>query len=530
MSKSAKRRQAKKARDAAAEESAPPAPTPTPEPKSAAKAKAKAATPAAPPKAAEPPKAEPKSKAKAKAEPKAEPVVEAKAKGKAEAKPKAAAAEQPKAQAKAKEQPAQPKAKEQPKAASKAKAKAKPAEPPKPKEPEIPSYVEFDDGKGGEWEEISGKTKKQEKQAEKKKQKEIEEAKKKQEEEEAAKKAEADKKAAEIAALKAAKQAQKQAAKAAAAPKATVEEPKPVAVTEPVKPAANTTTPAEPEKPQEPPDVTATVQVPDGKIGRVIGPGGSNIRKITEETGIKKIDTSSDVVTIIGPAAAVPLAEAAIKELIEKGFMQLSYKDFAEGSIQVHPSCFPDIIGQRGAVINDIKKATEVEIKIPEVPKGDGKGSGKGGADSGKKYKVEIIGDKDNVEKAKEIINAILMYGHHEVTHPDIVHEEMEIPQECYGFIIGRGGSELRHIQNNYEVKVNIPRQYSVNDKVVITGLSSSVERTVKHINKLLSDESDKAKEKEEKAAKGEKAPRKRDEDDEGPMEPWMAAYMKTRK
>mmetsp|Transcript_83841 Transcript_83841/g.132031 ORF Transcript_83841/g.132031 Transcript_83841/m.132031 type:complete len:529 (+) Transcript_83841:89-1675(+) len=517
MSKSAKRRAAKKARDAAAEEEPAPAPkaTPAEAPKSAPKAKAKAQT--APAVAAAPKAAEPKSKAKAKAEPKVEPVPEPKAKAKGKAEPKASVE--------------QPKAKEQPKAASKAKAKAKAEAPPPPKkEEEIPEYIQFDDGKGGAWEECTGKSKKQEKQAEKKKQKEEEEAKKKLEEEEAAKKA-------EIEAKKQAKQAQKQAAKAATEPK--VETPKPVA---PVAPApakvvpATATTKAEPEGPKEPPDTTVVVKIPEGKIGRVIGPKGANIIKIQEKTEIKKIDTMGDTVTIIGPAEKVPLAEAAVKELIEKGYMQLAFDNFAQDGVMIHPSSIPDIIGSRGAVINAIKDHTKVEIKMPEVPKGgkDGLGKGGSGAESKQKYKVEIVGDKEGVDQAKEIINSILMYGHHEVTHPDEAHEEMEIPQESYGFIIGRGGSELRHIQNSYHVKVNIPRATSVNDKVVIVGLSSDVERAVKHINKLMMDESEKAQEREQKeaakaAGKGstERAPRRSDDDDEGPMEPWMRAYIR---
>ena len=43
---------------------------------------------------------------------------------------------------------------------------------------------------------------------------------------------------------------------------------------------------------------------------------------------------------------------------------------------------------------------------------------------SSKKYKITIDGSAETVEKAKTIINNIVMYYHNEVTHPGEVHEE----------------------------------------------------------------------------------------------------------
>jgi predicted RNA-binding protein YlqC (UPF0109 family) len=522
MSKSAKRRAAKKARDATAEEEAapPPAPEPVPAAKSKAAAKSAAAPPAAAPKAAEPKgKAKAKAKAEAKAEPAPAPKAAAKAEAKAKAQPEAKAAAQPKAESKKAAQPSP----EQSKAKAKGKAKAQPAEPPKPKEPEIASYVEFDDGSGGGWDVASSQTKKQQKQQERKLQKEAEEKQKKQEEEEAAKKAEAEKAAS----------AKKQSAKAKATPKAKVvaAEAKPSApgavapVTgETPKPTAS----ADPEKPEEPAEIleTAVVPIPSGMMGRVIGPRGVNIETIKMKIeGIKTFDTAGgSQVTIVGAPASVPLAEAAVKELIEKGYMSLSYEDFAEGKVLIHPSSIPEIIGSRGAVINKIKEVAKVEIKMPEVPKGkDGLG-GKGvPADASKKYPIEIVGDKENVEKAKQIITDIMTYGHHADTHEDVIHEELDIPPESYRYIIGRAGSELRHTQNHYEVKVNIPRENSViKDKVLVIGEQMKVELAVKHIWKMVT-EAEQPKEPKEKTTD------KFDKDDE-PNEPWMNAYMYKRK
>jgi len=127
------------------------------------------------------------------------------------------------------------------------------------------------------------------------------------------------------------------------------------------------------------------------------------------------------------------------------------------------------------------------------------------------------------VQEAKDVVNSIRLFGYHEVTHPGWSHEEMEVEEWKYRFIIGAGGSEMRHIQNNFRVKVNIPREGSASDKVVIIGEAADVDRAVKYITKVIENaEMPGGRDKPEKA-----------EDtwgDEGPQEPWMDAYMYKRR
>jgi len=514
LSKSARKRANKKAREAEEGEEAP-APEPAPAPKAKAKAEAKA-------------EAAPKAKAKAKAEaaPAPAPEPKAKAKGKAKAEPKAEPEPAPKAEAKAKgkakaKAEAAPAPEPEPKAAAKAEGKAKSkSKPKKEKEEEAPKkqeaaplgFFEMDDGKGGDWEVSTGQSKKQQKRKEK------EDEKKKLAEEEA------------IAAAKAEKAAQKAAAAAAKAggnkPKSADAEAKAKAkaaakaepVTTPAVAVVSATAVAEKEKPEEKPkevdpNVSATVKVPQEKIGRVIGPKGSNISLIKEKTGVKTIDTAGEMVTIVGLPDAVVLAEHAVRELIEKGYMSMAFEDFQEDSMNVVSSCIPNLIGERGAIIQVIKKECKVEIDIAQVAKNS----------KTKTVKVSIAGGKEGVDKAKEIVSAIEKYSHHEVTHPGWSHTELEVEEWRYRFLIGKGGSEMRHIQNNYKVRVNIPREDSATDKVVVIGEERDVERAVKYIEKVLY---------ESEQPRGRGAPEKAEDNwgDEGPEEAWMSAYMYKRR
>lgn len=427
MSKSAKKRAAKKARDEAAAVAEPPAPAPK-----AAAAPAKSA-PAA------------KSKAAAK-----EQAVPAKAAGKAAAAPKEptpppAAKAEGKAKAAAKEAP---KPKE---GAGKAKAKAKskaaepaPEEPPQEKFDET-KFIQFDDGSGGAWETATGMSKKQKKQKESP--------------------PEEIKVSASTAAQNARIPGNVPVTKAdakAAVPQSLILNLDKIKDDAAAKAAATS---------------TVSVTVPDNKIGIVIGPKGSKIQMIQEKTGAK-IDTSGNIFTISGPPAGVTQAETAVKDLIAKGFTSLTFDDFGEDGVKVHPRAFPNLIGKQGAVIRKIKEELKVEINIPPTPPD--------AMTKDKKYKVTVAGAKADVEKAKEVINDIVMYYHHEITHPGEVHEEMEVYPSQFNFIIGTKGSQLKHIQKNYNVKVNIPRPGELNSNVLIVGLKEDVTRAKACIDKIL--------------------------------------------
>eukprot|EP00403_Amphidinium_massartii_P028771 CAMPEP_0178399146 /NCGR_PEP_ID=MMETSP0689_2-20121128/15132_1 /TAXON_ID=160604 /ORGANISM="Amphidinium massartii, Strain CS-259" /LENGTH=524 /DNA_ID=CAMNT_0020019919 /DNA_START=60 /DNA_END=1634 /DNA_ORIENTATION=- len=510
LSKSARKRANQKAAAAAAKEA---------EEKAKAEAEAAAKAAAAKPKAKGKAKAEPKAepKAAAKAEAKAKPAAKSAAKAEAKAEPKAAPKAEAKAKAagkaaaKAKAEPTPPPpepapaAKPAAKPASKAKAKAKSAGAAPAPAPEAPKedrdvFLQYDDGSGGDWEVSTGMTKKQQKQQDKKKEVDamIKAA-------AAAGQGVGQKRvpgmAPEPAPTKGASQSVSQSVAntgkevAIANAAATVAAKEEAGKTEPANSGMD----------------TVQVKVPEAKIGRVIGPKGANINLIKEKTGIARIDTTGELVTITGPKEAVAMAENAINELIEKGYMALSYDDFTESSVNVHPSAFPDLIGKKGAVIREIKEKVGVEISIPaDIPKEPSK--------SGKKYKVSIAGGKSAVEKAKEVINDILMYYHHEITHPGEVHEEFELPGWAYAYVIGKGGCEMRHIQKNFMVRMYLPRDHSPNQNCVIVGDSVNVERAKVYVDKLVYNVENQS--------------NKRDKADDGDVwgdeqhESWMDQYM----
>jgi rRNA processing protein Krr1/Pno1 len=234
-----------------------------------------------------------------------------------------------------------------------------------------------------------------------------------------------------------------------------------------------TKAPATEEKPKEQLSV-AEVKVPEEKVGIVIGPKGATINMIKEKTDVKNINMEGGIMRIEGKPEAVAQAKTAVEELLVKGFTSLSYENFKSDVVKVPTNALPDLIGKEGCIIRAVKDALKVEITMPKHSGPPGSGP--------KRTMVTIAGKADNVETAKEVVNDIVMYYHHDITHPGQVHEELEIEEWNYRFIIGKAGSELRHIEKNYKVRVRIPRDETPNRNVVVVGEKRDVERGVAYI------------------------------------------------
>lgn len=164
-----------------------------------------------------------------------------------------------------------------------------------------------------------------------------------------------------------------------------------------------------------------------------------------------------------------------------KGYTSvLGGDDFKEGSVVV--PYVRDVLGDRGTSIRTIQDHCGVKIYIPEpAPK-----------DEGKPRRIFIAGPKDKVGMAKELIKELTKYFHTSVTHPGLVHVEMDVPTHLYNYIIGSRGSEVKHIQGNFKVSVHIPQELSVNKNVVIVGSKEGVEKAQRYIQQKIIDQAGK--------------------------------------
>lgn len=233
--------------------------------------------------------------------------------------------------------------------------------------------------------------------------------------------------------------------------------------------------------------VTTELKVDAKKVGLLIGPKGATKIQIQSLTGAninmpkaEKESTEPVTITVTGTALGVSKAVTALNELCTKGYATLlEPEDFQESYVAVHPRYVPEVIGKSGAAIRALQQHTGVKITIPPTkpPGPDGKAI---------KVKIGLAGRKEKVSQARALIKDLCKYYHTPVTHPGIVHEELELDPKYFNFIIGTKGSEIKNIQNTHKVQVHIPNADSVNPNVVIVGAEAGVSNAKKHIEKII--------------------------------------------
>lgn len=146
----------------------------------------------------------------------------------------------------------------------------------------------------------------------------------------------------------------------------------------------------------------------------------------------------------------------------------------------------PIIIGPKGSHIKAIEAHTGVKITTPT---GFGKTTVTQSGENvilPSKVKIGLAGSRDKLTIARNLILELIKYQHTTITHPNIIHIEMEIAPHYYNFIIGSKGSEIKHIQANYKVTVIIPNTESGHENLLILGEETNVLNAEKHILKVI--------------------------------------------
>lgn len=169
----------------------------------------------------------------------------------------------------------------------------------------------------------------------------------------------------------------------------------------------------------------------------------------------------------------------------------------------------PHIIGKGGVVRKALQDASGVRISVPDGV----------ARDDPNPVKIGLAGPKPKVAEAKKLIKEITKFYHTSVTHPGMVHVEMDVPSSMYNYIIGAKGSEIRHIQNNFKVSVYIPNGDSVTQNLLIVGLESGVENAQRYIQKIIDQAT------RDKDAAADVADAWAEQNDDEVHEPWMDEF-----
>ncbi len=96
---------------------------------------------------------------------------------------------------------------------------------------------------------------------------------------------------------------------------------------------------------------------------------------------------------------------------------------------------------------------------------------------------IKVEGRRDVVDKIIASIESIVSERESQVA------ETVDVPVEKHRTLIGRGGDAKRHLEAQFKVSIDIPRQGSGQTGVKIAGLPADVEKAKEHISSLVKEQ-----------------------------------------
>ncbi|KAJ2491218.1 hypothetical protein IWW37_002470 [Coemansia sp. RSA 2050] len=217
---------------------------------------------------------------------------------------------------------------------------------------------------------------------------------------------------------------------------------------------------------------TAKFTVPADCLPHVVGRAGSRISEIKDasDTRIDLGDASAGPtvdVTIVGTRAGVAQARAAIEAVVAEQQSQ------ADEVVAVANRHHRYLIGAGGTRVRELVKLAGGD---PDATAGAGScrvqfprsGSGSTDADA-----VRLKGDRAIVAAVRQRIEELVAERERQVS------VAVNIPASQHAFVIGRGGSHLKQLQEAHNVEINFPRrgaQSEATAAVKISGLPENCE------------------------------------------------------
>lgn len=198
----------------------------------------------------------------------------------------------------------------------------------------------------------------------------------------------------------------------------------------------------------------------------IIGNKGDNIKEIRDKFNQVQIiipgpGEKGDIVKIRGPKEDVDKCHKYLLKLVK----ELNESNYVL-EVPIFKQFHKFVIGKGGANIRKIREETQTKIELP--------------AEGEKSDVITITGKKENVEKAKEMIQKI------QNEMANIVTDEIVIPPKFYNSLIGPGGKLIHSIMEDCGgVTIKFPTAESKSDKVGIRGPKEDVEKAKQQLLEL---------------------------------------------
>lgn len=219
------------------------------------------------------------------------------------------------------------------------------------------------------------------------------------------------------------------------------------------------------------------IQVPTEALSRVIGKNGETINDISVDCGVQihaKTDQAAAKESgfadfeIVGSKSGIKNAKSKIDAIADRIVNSITE------SIEVDPKWYRNLIGPNGMTMR------EIIIKA-------------GGSEDDRDFRrfiqfpsrnsdsksVVCEGDKVVVTKIIEAISKTVK------DLESVTEESIEVHKKQHKLIIGFGGSVRRGIEEEYKVRVNVPRQDSESEVVTVKGKPEDIAKAIAKIQTL---------------------------------------------
>ncbi|KAG0312365.1 hypothetical protein BGZ97_011252 [Linnemannia gamsii] len=234
---------------------------------------------------------------------------------------------------------------------------------------------------------------------------------------------------------------------------------------------------------------TVTFDIPATASPHVIGKGGANINKLTEQFQVKfdlndraagaddktrkKTGNETMEVTIQGVKKNVETARETIIKMVE----QIADATVAKLNIPVaHHSA---LIGAKGHYVRRLEEKYGVRIQFPKAADLEDD------EDQSKLNVVLVSGGKKGVQGAKEELLELLEYEKENNNTVELVVEPKMLPH-----IVGRSGVKINEIQESSQTKIDIRRSTDSDEKaevrLVINGSKAGLKQAQKAIQEII--------------------------------------------
>ncbi|XP_070687677.1 high density lipoprotein binding protein a isoform X2 [Pempheris klunzingeri] len=199
----------------------------------------------------------------------------------------------------------------------------------------------------------------------------------------------------------------------------------------------------------------------------IIGKGGSNIKKIREETNTK-IDlpaenSNSEMIVITGKKANCEVARNRILAI------QKELANISEIEVSIPSKLHNSLIGSKGRFVRSImEECGGVHIHFPT------EGSGID--------KVTIRGPQEEVEKAKQQLLALA-----EEKQTKSHTAELRAKPEYHKFLIGKGGGNIRKVRDSTGARIIFPTAEDKDQELItVIGTEEAVREAQKELEELI--------------------------------------------